>query len=199
MKWKKIHHSFNLLSNLLVFSPNQCTLGFYYMTGRPAAPDVSSRSYFSSYKDLSWTHLLGDEQTQTFQSAFTRISSDPLIIHICFNTVIYPVENALIHSITCLIKPIDLYIGLHFISSSLTHLGLHFGCFFLLFWGIHGTSLPVCQYPESKQLIQTCKRYTFSLRDGGKMMMHLVKLNVLLLISPSVSTSRGLLLSLWEN
>lgn len=38
--------------------------------------------------------------------------------HLCFYTVIYPVENALILAITCLMKPIDLYIGFYILPSN---------------------------------------------------------------------------------
>lgn len=116
--------------------------------------------------------------------------------HLCFYTVIYPAEIDLILAITCLMKPIDLYIGFYVLPSNT------FGPLFcFLFWAIHGTSPPVCQctYSKSKQSIQTYKRYKFSLRGGGKMMLHLLRLNVLLQLSTSASTYRSLLLSLREN
>lgn len=196
----KIHLSFNLSSNLLLFSPNQCPLGFYYMTGRPAALDVSSQRHSSSYKDLSWAYLLCDEQRQTFPSAFTGISSDPLIIPICFYTVIYTVENVLIFPMTCLMKPIDLYIGPQIISCSQTHLGLCFVLGFVFYFEKSMEHLSQSMHrSQIKTVIQTYKRYKFSLRDGGKTMMHLLRLNILLQLPTSVSTFRNLLLSLGEN
>lgn len=52
-------------------------------------------------------------------------------------------------------------------------------------WNISPSCLRQCTDPKSKQLIQTYKRHKFSLRDGGKMMMHLLRLNnILCNISP---------------
>lgn len=66
-------------------------------------------------------------------------------------------------------------------------------------WNISPSYLCQCTDPKSKEFIQTFKRYKFSPRDGGKMLMHLLRLNILLQLSTSASTYRRLVLSLWEN
>lgn len=88
-------------------------------------------------------------------------------------------------------KPIDLYIGLQLISCSLTHLDFCFVLGFVFYFEQSMEHLSQCanaQIPSKNQLIQTYKRYKFSLGDGGKTMMHLLKLNILLQLPTSVST-----------